>query len=104
MVAALGCSLPARADSQFVETDQLRVVYYDPAETYLVPHTVQSLLSALTVHERLFDYRPDGKINIWLKDFSDLANANARAAFEQLVVLERLDRPMPKVIQGRRRL
>jgi hypothetical protein len=32
------------------------------------------------------------------------ANANARAAFEQLVVLERLDRPMPKVIQGRRRL
>jgi hypothetical protein len=79
LVAALGCSLPARADSQFVETDQLRVVYYDPAETYLVPHTVQSLLSALTVHERLFDYRPDGKINVWLKDFSDLANANARA-------------------------
>jgi hypothetical protein len=77
---ALGSSQPARADLLFVDTDQLRVVYYDPAETYLVPHTVQSLLSGLSIHERLFDYTPDGKINVWLRDFSDRSNANARAA------------------------
>jgi hypothetical protein len=77
--AALGCSQAARGDQLFVETDQLRVVYYDPFETYLVPHTVQSLLSGLTVHEKLFDYTPDGKINVWLRDFADRANANARA-------------------------
>jgi len=79
LAASLGNSFPARADQDFVETEQLSVVYYDPAETYLVPHTVQSLLSALKVDEQLFDYTPDGKINVWLRDFSDHANANARA-------------------------
>jgi hypothetical protein len=78
--ATLCISLAARADQLFIETDQLRVVYYDPAETDLVPHTVQSLLSGLKMQEQLFNYTPDGKINVWLRDFTDHANANARAA------------------------
>ncbi|MBV8403821.1 MAG: hypothetical protein JO203_06475 [Gammaproteobacteria bacterium] len=79
LVAALSGASVARADQEIVETKDLRVVYYDPAETYLVPHVLQSLLSGLRAHEKLFDYTPDGPLNVWLKDFSDRANAHARA-------------------------
>jgi hypothetical protein len=54
-------------------------LYYDPSETYLVPHVTQAFLSGLAAHERLFDYRPDGRINVALQDFSDLGNAFAGA-------------------------
>lgn len=68
------------AEPKFLETEELRVFYYDPAETYLVPHTTQSFLSDLATHERLFNYKPDGRINVALQDFSDRANASTSAA------------------------
>ena len=69
-----------RADPKFIETEEFRVLYYDPGETYLVPHATQSFLSALAAHERLFDYVPDGRINVALRDFTDRENAFAGAA------------------------
>jgi hypothetical protein len=77
IVATLGGPFAARADQKFVETNELRIVFYDPSETYLIPHTERALLSALKTHERLFDYTPDGRINIWLRDFGDRSNAHA---------------------------
>jgi hypothetical protein len=74
---ALAVAKPVCADPEFVETEELRIVYYDP-ETYLVPHVTQSFLSGLATHERLFDYLPDGRINVALRDFSDRSNASAR--------------------------
>jgi hypothetical protein len=79
-LATLSCTAPVLADPKFIETEELRVVYYDPDENYLVPHVTQAFLSALATHERLFDYVPDGRINLALRDFGDRSNANARAA------------------------
>jgi len=79
-VAALGVAAAARADLKFVETDELRLVYPDPGATYLVPHATQSFLAGLAAERRLFDYVPDGRVNVLLQDFSDRANASAIAA------------------------
>ncbi len=79
-VATLGVALPVLADPRFIETNELRIVYYDPEETYLVPHATQSFLSGLATHKRLFDYLPDGRINVALQDFGDRGNASTGAA------------------------
>jgi hypothetical protein len=83
LAAALALAVGARApeaaadDLKYVETQDLRIIYYDPWESYLIPHVTQSFLSALASQKRLFDYSPDGKVNVFLRDFSDQSNAFA---------------------------
>jgi len=72
---ALGAAAPVRADQQFVELPDLRIAYFDPGGTPLVPHVAQSFLAGLIAQRRLFDYVPDGEVNVYLKDFADQANA-----------------------------
>jgi hypothetical protein len=76
------------SDRAFLETEQLRIVYYDPSELHLVPPVTQSFLSGLATHERLFDYHPDGRVNVFLKDFRDRGNATAYEAPRNLVEFE----------------
>ena len=69
--------LPAgRADTKFVETERLRIVYFDPAGTYLVPYAAQCFLNAMAAQEARFGYRPDDKPTVLLQDFSDRGNAS----------------------------
>jgi hypothetical protein len=63
-------------DLGYVETKELRVVYFDP-ESYLASHATQSLLSGLASQRSLFDYSPEGGVNVLLEDFTDRANAFA---------------------------
>ena len=85
---ALGIAPPALADLDYLETEELRIVYYDPAETYLVPHATQSYLAGLAAHRRLFGYIPDGHVNVLLDDFSDRANASTIAAPRDRIFLD----------------
>lgn len=71
----IASGLASAADRAFVETEELRIVYYDPSESYLVPHVTQSFLSGLADNERLFNWVPDGRVNVWLHDWNDRANA-----------------------------
>jgi hypothetical protein len=66
---------PVRSDQEFVELPELRIVYFDPGGLAFVPHVAQSFLSGLAAHRGLFDYVPDGTVNVFLKDFADRANA-----------------------------
>ena len=56
---------------QSVETDKLRLLYFDPTETYLVPRVIQSFHGAIEVHERVFGYESDEKTTMLLVDFAD---------------------------------
>ena len=76
LALALVKSFPACADGKFLETAELGIYYYDPYETYLVPHVTQSFLSALATHKRLFDYTPSSRIWVALRDFSDRSGAS----------------------------
>ena len=78
MVAAP--SLLAGSSLQFVETQDLRVLYYDPPGNLLVPLATQSLAASLETHRRLFGYSPKDKINVLLQDFSDVSMASTMVA------------------------
>lgn len=87
-LCALALGWPARADLMYVETPELRVVYYDPGETHLVPHATRSFLAGLQAEKRMFDYVPDGGVNILVQDFSDRANAVAITAPRNRIFLD----------------
>ena len=73
---------------QSVETDQLRLLYFDPTETYLVPRVIQSYHDAMEVHQRVLDYESTEKTTVLLVDFADYGNANATAVPGNLVMLQ----------------
>ena len=87
LLATFG-SGPAQAGLLFVETQDLRLVYYDPAEAHLVQHATQSFLSGLAAHQRMFDYVPDGRVSVLMQDFSDRANASANATPRNRIFLD----------------
>jgi hypothetical protein len=66
----------AAADLHFVETEDLRIVYYD-YEDFLAPHLTRSFLSALDAQHRRFGYTPDGTVNVFIRDFEDRVDASA---------------------------
>jgi hypothetical protein len=75
-----GVVWPDGLERAFIETDELRLIYYDPDEFHLVPHTTQSFLSALAAQKRLFGWVPDGHVSIFLKDLTDRGNASTYVA------------------------
>ena len=68
---------PAQAQLRVIETADVRLIYFDPAESFLVPHAVRTFLNSLAFQKRLFDFHPDGPITVLLADFSDAGNAGA---------------------------
>ncbi len=60
-----------------VETDKLRLLYFDPTETYLVPRVIQTFHNSADKQEQILGYKSDEKITVLLTDFSDYGNAGA---------------------------
>ena len=56
---------------QSVETDKLRLLYFDPTETYLVPRVIQSFHGSMDIHEKVLGYEVDEKTTMLLVDFAD---------------------------------
>jgi len=76
--AALGLlAAPARAQLRAIETPAVRLIYFDPTESFLVPHAARTFLNSLEFQERLFDFHPTAPITVLLADFSDSGNAGA---------------------------
>jgi hypothetical protein len=72
-----GAAPPARAQLGSIETEQMRLVFFEGSESFLVPHAARTFLNALRFQETLFDYEPAEKITVLLADFSDYGNAGA---------------------------
>lgn len=68
-----------RAQFYTLETDEVRIIYFGTAYTYLVPHVARCTENALQFHEQLFHYHPSEKITVLLHDFSDYGDAGADA-------------------------
>ena len=86
LALASGSALPA--DRAFVETDELRIVYYDPGEFSLVPHTTQSFLSGLAAHARVWGYKPNDGVTVFLRDLRDGGNGTTYWAPHNLIDFE----------------
>jgi hypothetical protein len=66
---------PGPLGISFVDTDELHLLYADPALSYLVPHTVRTFSNAFDWQRRIFGWEPSQKTTIWLRDFADYGNA-----------------------------
>lgn len=75
----LATAAPVYAQLRQVETPELRLVYIDPSETFLVPHAMRTFLNSLAFQRRLFGLDADTRVNILLVDFQDGGNAGATA-------------------------
>lgn len=62
-----------------LETTDLRLLYFDPTETYLVPHVARSFENSMGKHREIFDYDPYEEVTTLLLDFRDSGNASAGA-------------------------
>ncbi len=60
-----------------LETDDMRLIYSDPLQTYLVPHVVRSFHNSMEFQRYIFDWTPWEKSSVLLTDFSDYGNARA---------------------------
>ena len=67
----------SRAELRFIETEDLRVIHFDPTGAYLVPYVAQCFTNSLAAQSARFGYTPDGKPTILLQDFTDRGNATA---------------------------
>ena len=74
LMALVALPLHAATGLSFLETKDLRVVYYSPGGTFLVPPTVQNLAASLESNRKIFGYSPKDKINVLLQDFSDVSS------------------------------
>jgi len=75
-------------DLSRIETDDLRLLYFEPAETYLTPYVARSFENALRVQREIFDWRPWEDTTVLLKDFSDYGNAAARSSPNNALIID----------------
>ncbi|MBL8542806.1 MAG: hypothetical protein JNJ63_03270 [Hyphomonadaceae bacterium] len=71
-----------------IETERLRLLYFDPAETYLTPYLGRSFENAMAYEQRMFGWRPWEQTTLLLKDFSDYGNAAARASPNNAMLID----------------
>src|SRR5690349_6316706 len=75
-------------DLTTLETKDLDLLYFDPVQTYLTPYIARAYENALGFHERTFHWKPWEPTTVLLKDFSDYANAGARASPNNTVLID----------------
>jgi hypothetical protein len=74
----LASAVPAaRAQLSTLETEDLRLVYFSPAQSYLAPHVARCFENSFAFHRKLLEYEPAEKVTVLLTDFADFGNAAA---------------------------
>jgi sugar lactone lactonase YvrE len=71
-----------------MDTRELELLYFDPAQTYLTPYIGRAFTNALEFHKKKFNWTPWERITLLLKDFGDYGNAAARASPNDAVLLD----------------
>ncbi|MBT8053941.1 MAG: hypothetical protein HKN57_13635 [Xanthomonadales bacterium] len=71
-----------------LETDDLRLLYFDPMQTYLTPHVARSFHNSLEFQKYIFNWQPWEKTTVLLTDFTDYGNAAAGVVPNNFVQIE----------------
>ena len=75
-------------DLSRIDTKDLELLYFDPAQTYLTPYIGRAFTNALDFHKKKFNWTPWERTTVLLKDFGDYGNAAARASPNNAVLLD----------------
>lgn len=76
---------PAAAQLTEERTPDLRLVYLDGTESYLVPHATRTALNSLAFQKKLFGFDPQQDLTVLLLDLSDAGNAGATSVPSNMV-------------------
>lgn len=88
-IVALLCTGPAWSQGLAVlETNDQRLLYLDPLQTFLAPHAARCYQAAFTKHEELLGFEPDEQATIFLRDYSDYGNASASGSPRNLMLFD----------------
>jgi len=71
-----------------LETESQRLLYLDPATTYLVPYAARNVENSLLGQKAIFGYEPSEKITVLLMDFADYGNAGAIPIPRNMVLVD----------------
>ncbi len=61
----------------YVETPDVKLIYFTPVLDYLVPHALGTFRKSLEAQKRHFGWVPSDRMGLVLNDFSDYGNASA---------------------------
>jgi len=75
-------------DLSRLETENLRLLYFDPTGTYLTPYVARSFENALDFQQRIFGWEPWDQVTLLLKDFGDYGNAAARSSPNNALLID----------------
>ena len=87
LVVSLLVAVPYPAAAQLTEerTPDLRLIYLEGTESYLVPHATRTTLNSLAFHKKLFGFEPQQELTVLLLDMSDAGNAGATSVPNNMV-------------------
>ncbi len=75
-------------DLSRIETQDLRLLYFAPQNTYLTPYVGRNFENALDYQQRMFNWQPWDQVTVLLKDFSDYGNAAARSSPNNALLID----------------
>jgi len=79
-ILTLGSASPVQSQGlAVIETDDFRLIYFDPIQSYLAPHVARCLQNSMTGVRSILGFDPKERTTVLLKDFSDYGNAAASA-------------------------
>jgi hypothetical protein len=81
-------AVPASAQLSLLEAENVRLVYVDPTQSYLVPHAARTYLNSLAFQRKLFGLDPSEEITVLLVDFQDSGDASATAVPRNTVIVQ----------------
>jgi hypothetical protein len=76
-----------RLGMSYVETKDLRLVYFDPLD-YLRPHSIRTFTNSLQAQQSRFGWVPSGPTTVLLTDLADYGNASAGVAPNNRLVFD----------------
>lgn len=71
-----------------LETEDLRLLYRDPSQSYLAPYSARCFENSMRFQRWLFDYVPSQKVTVLLNDYADSGNASTTGTPRNLMLLE----------------
>jgi hypothetical protein len=75
-------------DLNALQTKDLRLLYFDPSETYLTPYVARSFENSMAFQQKTWGWKPWDKTTVLLKDFSDYGNAAARSSPNNAILVD----------------
>ena len=94
LAAFLAVQSPAHAQGlKYEDTEDLRLLYFSPDESYLAPFAMRSFENSMRSQRAIFDFEPYDRVSVLLTDYVDNGGAGALPTPRNMVIIDVAPRP-----------